>query len=139
MVWSNGRISFLVSVVLLIMAAFEYAHAEGLSPHITTLGPAGQNCETWTQEREKLQRAGVWSSDLKFMSAWITGYLTGANEATVDRGEQDTLLATRADVPAAFAWIDDYCRAQPRNSIYDASASLMMELRKKPIKSRSGN
>jgi hypothetical protein len=138
MVWINMRAFFLVSAVLLLMD-IQDAHTEDLSPHVTTLGPAGQSCDNWTRERQKLRRTGVWNSDLKFMSAWITGYLTGANETMVDTGGQDALLATRTDLPAAFAWIDDYCHTQPLNSIYDASVSLMPELRKKVTKSRSGN
>jgi hypothetical protein len=132
------KVFFLVSALLLLLD-FQDAHAQGLSPRVMILGPAGQSCDNWTHEREKLRRTGAWSSDLKFMSAWITGYLSGANETVVNTGGQDALLATRTDLPTAFAWMDDYCHARPLNSIYDASVSLMTELRKKSIKSSKGN
>jgi hypothetical protein len=132
------KLVFLVSALLLLLD-FQDAHAQGLSPPVTALGPAGQSCDSWTQEREKLRRTGAWSSDLKFMSAWITGYLTGANETAANTGKQDILLATRTDLPAALSWIDSYCHAQPLNSIYDASVSLMTELRKKSSKTPTGN
>jgi len=132
------KVFFLVSALLLLLD-FHDARAQGLSPPVTTLGPAGQSCDNWTQEREKLRRTGAWSSDLKFMSAWITGYLTGANETVANTGRQDVLLMTRTDLPAALAWIDSYCHAQPLNSIYDASVSLMTELRKKSTKTPTGN
>lgn len=132
------RAIFLVSAALLLTGSGD-VDAKDLSRQITALGPAGQSCSTWSHERQKLQRARSWSSDLKFMSAWITGYLTGSNEAMVARGEQDALLTMHADLPAAFAWIDDYCHAQPINSIYDASAALMSKLRKDTDKQRSAN
>jgi hypothetical protein len=123
----------LVGSVLLLMA-IDGAHAQPLTPRSTALGPAGQSCRNWTQERLNLQHTGAWSSDLKFMSAWITGYLTGVNEAMISTGEQDVLSATHTDLSSTFAWIDNYCHEHPLRSIFDASASLMAELKKKAVK-----
>jgi hypothetical protein len=130
MLRGNMKACSLVSSVILLIA-IEDAHAQSLPPHKTALGPAAQSCRNWIQERQKLRHTGTWDSDLKFMSAWVTGYLTGANEAMIGTGKQDVLSATHTDLSSTFAWIDNYCNGQPLSSIFDASESLMTELRKR--------
>jgi hypothetical protein len=65
------------------------------------------------------------------MSTWICGFLTGSNDAMFLLSKKDFLSDSQVDGDAAFGWIDNYCRTQPLNNVYDASAALATELEKK--------
>jgi len=65
------------------------------------------------------------------MLTWVGGFLTGSNDSMFILSKKDFLADSRIDGDAAFGWIDNYCRSQPLNSLYDASAALVTELEKK--------
>jgi hypothetical protein len=70
------------------------------------------------------------------MGAWVMGYLTGVNTASTHRGDPDFLLRTNIDGPAAWAWIDNYCRANPLDNLFNASQALELELKQRAIQGR---
>ena len=101
-------------------------------PSILTMGPAATiSCGTWMQERESFRRTGTATPRLVVMQTWVGGFLTGSNDSMFILSKKDFLEDSQVDGDAAFGWIDNYCRAQPLNTLYDASAALVTELEKK--------
>lgn len=54
---------------------------------------------------------------------WIAGYLTGAN---VTKGR-----ITNIDIPSAYFWIQNFCKANPLNHFLEGLIALDKELDKK--------
>jgi hypothetical protein len=58
------------------------------------------------------------------MGNWVIGYVNGVNAYNNDG--RDFLLAT--DPNAIVAWVDNYCRSNPLEHIFDAAHALVDEL-----------
>jgi hypothetical protein len=79
------------------------------------LGPGTISCATWAQQRRDDGYPAVAAGD------WVLGYATAFNEYVAAGGE-----ATRGtDSAALFVWIDNYCRANPLDSLAMASRHLV--------------
>ena len=59
--------------------------------------------------------------------SWVLGYLTAYNDLVL---KVDGDVANQVDNPALFSWIDNYCQANPLANVYNASATLLNELRR---------
>lgn len=89
------------------------AHAQGRM----VLGNGISSCGTWTKER---QTDAVNSA---LLTQWVAGFLSGMNVPNA------TDVLVDKDYDGLMGWIDNYCRANPLNSVGIASAALMYELR----------
>jgi hypothetical protein len=58
------------------------------------------------------------------LKAWVIGFLSGINLAS---DKPDALVGT--DYHGAMAWLDNYCKANPLNTITEASVKLIDQLR----------
>lgn len=84
---------------------------------------AGYTCGGWTQGKNKndaYEQIGA--------RAYAVGYLSGAN---IHSSRPDLLKPGVGSVEAYMGWIDNYCRANPLDSIADAADALMDELAKR--------
>jgi hypothetical protein len=63
-------------------------------------------------------------------NGWLTGYLTGINFAHWSMTNEGPLSAL-SSAEQAFAWMDNYCKANPLSNVLVGGAKLMIELREK--------
>ena len=94
----------------------------------TVIG-AGMGCGDWTRARLSEQRGNNNVGDLIHryqMFAWVTGYLSGANE--ISQGPDFLTERTGTSTSAIEGWIDNYCKANPLDSMAIAAAALKTDL-----------
>jgi hypothetical protein len=91
---------------------------------LPVLGQGNLSCTSWTE-----RRAGD-AVDAATMIAWALGYMTAYNQygaepkRDVSGGQHTEELAK---------WIDDYCRKNPTDSFYGATAALIRKFRNAAI------
>jgi hypothetical protein len=88
---------------------------------LPVLGQGNLSCTSWTERR---------AGDAATMIAWALGYMTAYNQygaepkGDVSGGQHTEELAK---------WIDDYCRKNPTDSFYGATAALIRKFRNAAI------
>jgi hypothetical protein len=82
------------------------------------------SCGTWQQERRTRSIALLGSQ------AWVLGYVTRANYDGASTGANANLTAG-TDYEGLYAWIDNYCRANPLKNIANAAENLVATLQKR--------
>lgn len=86
------------------------------------LGYGGVSCGGWTKAHHPKSVEGLAQDN------WVLGYVTGFNAYS---GIRESNISAGTDNEALIAWIDNYCRSNPLDSIYIASVKLIHELKKK--------
>jgi hypothetical protein len=82
------------------------------------IGDGVNSCGAWTQERARESpRVQLWKG-------WILGYVSGANTPA----EHPEIISSAIDGPAVWAWVDNYCRSNPLETIQVAAMALVREL-----------
>ena len=81
----------------------------------TSIGQGSSSCGTWAEYRR--------SGGAVRQEQWILGFLSGVG--WVNLNGDDPLKGL--DAPAVFAWIDNYCRANPLHHVNKAAGSLAIE------------
>jgi hypothetical protein len=109
-----------LALAILIVGASE-TRAEKM---VTVLGLGNKSCGSWIEAR----RANNVTSDI--FEGWIAGFLSGSNSIAAHTAGIDILseASTQGDAQGLWAWIDNYCRAHPLNSIAAAADALGAEL-----------
>ena len=99
--------------------------AEGRSQFMV-LGAGYASCESWTNDRS------ADGANSRFKEQWVLGYITAMNNwiLPADRGAARD-LAEDAGVDGIFAWMDDYCAANPLANVGNAVALLGVEYQDK--------
>lgn len=105
--------AFLLSV--LISFAAGHAHAAGRA----IFGAGLLSCGEWQKFKATNDRASLFQ-----MQAWVDGFLSGQNLMS----EAPDILVDKPNSTAFYAWIDNYCAANPLDSIAQASVKLRIEL-----------
>jgi hypothetical protein len=105
------RTAFLAAVFLISVGGDSSAQRG------TLIGQGIASCEVWNEAR----RTGSGTAHLS--AQWVAGYLSGRN---VEARAHDYLHG--ADYHALMAWIDDYCKTNPRDFIATAASNLVEEL-----------
>jgi hypothetical protein len=93
--------------------------ATGAEAKYMVLGQGALSCGAWQQER-RTSRVGALAAE-----TWVLGYLTRANY------DEQRDLTAGTDAEGIYAWIDNYCRANPLKDLAWAAEFLVVELRKK--------
>jgi hypothetical protein len=89
---------------------------------LPVLGQGNLSCSSWIE-----RRAGD-ALDAATMTAWVLGYITAFNQYVSDpQGD----ISTGQNTKELTAWIDDYCRRNPADNFYNASAALIDKFRQK--------
>jgi hypothetical protein len=85
------------------------------------LGLGSQACGKWLLDRAENKIPAVAEE------SWVTGYVTAFNNYASETGN----VSAGANITALSVWIDDYCKAHPLDSLFQASNALIKELQKK--------
>jgi hypothetical protein len=87
---------------------------------LPVLGQGNLSCTSWTE-----RRAGD-AVDAATMIAWALGYMTAYNQY---RAEPKRDVSGGQHTAELAKWIDDYCRKNPTDSFYGATAALIRKFR----------
>ena len=96
------------------------------------MGAGTVQCGEWTrlrtfsndsQTRHEDERASLFQ-----VQAWLDGYVSGVNLASLEGGQPD-ILASKPQSSALYALIDNHCRANPLDRVIDGAMVLVRELR----------
>jgi hypothetical protein len=112
----------MLAVVILVALSIQ-ASAQG--PGNMVFGQGMNSCGAWTQARQTRSVSAGLSAQ------WVAGFLSGMNSqfnlTSSPDPQDDPLLGT--DFDGLMAWIDNYCRSHPLETIIAAALKLMDELR----------
>lgn len=86
-------------------------------PILGILGPGAITCGTWTQDR----RTDKYPAAL----GWALGFISSYNHY------MNKDVFGNADALAVAGWIDNYCAANPLDSVYNASIELVRVLERR--------
>ncbi len=87
-------------------------------------GHGNKSCGEWTQ----IQKGGDSSAE----SQWVLGWISAAGYYAVAKGMDNASGAlVTIDSIAIVAWIDDYCRRKPLNTVAHAAEAAVKELAKR--------
>jgi hypothetical protein len=104
--------SNLLNVVLALTASLLISSAEAAQPgSYNMLGVGTISCGAWTASRRE-GRASL-------SEQWILGFLSGVG---YEAGGGDNPL-NGVDADAVWAWMDNYCRANPLDRVAKAAAA----------------
>ncbi len=101
-----------------------------------TFGAALESCGAWTQGREEAGNElsyGSSGASVQRLSreSWVEGYITALNVNLPSRGGAVLNILEGGDLLGAFAWIDNYCAANPLDDLNRATFLLTDELRRR--------
>ena len=82
------------------------------------IGSGVRSCGAWTADRRYPDSIAALMDE-----QWILGFLTGSGDATP--GDADPLHGV--DAEAVWAWVDNYCRANPLDKIIRAGEAFFRE------------
>jgi len=110
------RIALLAASLLLLQTMQMAAQEQGV------LGQGNVLCGIWLENRrgDDIQVAA--------RTAWVLGYITAFNQYG-SKPEGD--VSGGKDTQELMAWIDNYCRQNPTENVYRASAALIDEFRQR--------
>ena len=109
--------------VLLIAVAFLASTVSGFAAEQRkVIGEGLRSCGAWTKERQ------AESPQSALFATWVLGYVTGMN--WVDYSEPDFLMKT--DAFGILAWVDNYCRTHPVDTINRAASEVVEFLKTRP-------
>jgi hypothetical protein len=112
------------TVGLMMTAGLLYAspvQAQNGAPY-TILGQGTKTCGRWTADNKEA------SFGKNSNRAWVLGFLTAYNLISGRKGNNVT---ASVDADGMMAWVDNYCAANPLESVSAASIALLTELTKK--------
>jgi hypothetical protein len=103
-------------VVIALLTSIGTSAAAGNGGSVFGVGNA--SCGHWTEAR-KMHMANV-------EEQWVAGFLTGTNGILFT--DMHVEILDDMDASGLFAWIDNWCSANPLNHIAHAASTLMLEL-----------
>jgi hypothetical protein len=115
----------LVAAFFVVTLAFDRAEAD-----YVILGAGTHSCGAWTKEHANDSvRANIFDN-------WVAGYITSHNRwalriEKVDAPKKSVDIARNIDFDGIVAWITNWCRDNPLESVADATGALILELRKR--------
>ncbi len=122
--WLVCSLSIVVLLASMTLASLASAKEE---PNFVVLGPGVQSCGKWTADRQ----AGPNEFHEWYNAVfWLQGYITALSS------ERGVSLFEHVDNKAISAWLDNYCNANPLDTILDASRNLARELERREAKGR---
>jgi hypothetical protein len=122
----EGAMGFRAALVALAVLAASSQSAVG-DEYIFVGG--GQRCGEWTRLRTVGDRGPAADvSKLYQLEQWGLGFLSGVNFAGGEAGRSD-FLASKPELSALYAVVDNYCKTNPLDQISDAFIALVKELR----------
>ena len=83
--------------------------------------PGNDSCANWTENRDGR------TSRNQVLEGWLLGFITGYNHY----GSGTRGLKQGGNATALLGWIDQYCEANPLDSLYAAALKLIDELERR--------
>jgi hypothetical protein len=118
-----GRRALIGAFVLSVVASSAVWAAPGDMSY-PILGVGTSSCGVWTRAR-----AGTdFDLDKAAISSWLLGYVTAVNFWTTASSRKSGGVSEGYDNEALLAWVDNYCKANPLQTIEKASGNLLREL-----------
>lgn len=113
-VWIHRTVEFAAMLLVLTVPV--------PAQELPVLGQGNLSCKSWVE-----RRAGD-ALDAATMTAWVLGYITAFNQyVSAPQGD----VSGGQETQELTAWIDDYCRQNPTDNFYNASAALVDKFRQK--------
>ncbi len=112
---------FVLGVVLFAAVCSSALAGDGKGVY-TIIGAGTASCGTWLQDHRAM------NSNYYSKAAWVAGYITAANNYVATRSD----IAHGIDANGLDAWIDNYCLANPLDSVGKASSALVAALLARP-------
>ena len=103
------------SLIVVILAVGAPARA------VHMVGIGNRSCGSWIQARRQNPEQA------HLLESWVGGYLSGANSIIAPATKRD-VLSGGIDAEGLWAWIDNYCRAHPLDSVSEAADQLAADL-----------
>jgi hypothetical protein len=116
----------------MLMAAIQFA----FGGDYLIMGGGSVRCGEWTRLRvfrDSQKGHVVEVASLYQLHAWVDGYVSGVNVASAETYQPDMLMA-KPQGAALYAVIDNYCKANPLDTLADATMTLVKELRKRAMR-----
>ena len=94
----------------------------------TYVGGAGASvCGTWSEARRGPMTSQTVIQE-QMMVSWVMGFVSAMNNEYAEQFPNFTQKFKRIGPDGITGWMDNYCRANPINSVNDAAMSLVLEL-----------
>jgi hypothetical protein len=117
------------TLLLSLLAAFTFAGtilASAEDTRFVSFGAGVRSCGTWTETR----RSGN-TTTTEYYQQWVAGFLSATNMFTARNnkiGNIDILAQPNIDTQGLWAWVDNYCIANPLDTVTDAADALGADL-----------
>jgi len=112
-------------VFLFVLCLFLLGRPVGVAQaaeSILVFPPGLDSCQVWTQGRIQTGVAQL------ARQAWVLGFVTAANAYTQTYGYGDGNLTKGTDAEGLYAWIDNFCIANPFNGLSSATTAMTNDL-----------
>lgn len=87
----------------------------------TRYGDGNKSCGEWTQIKK--------NGDSSATAQWVLGWISAAGYYSVAKGiDNDSGILVTIDSAEIVAWVDDYCRLKPLNTVAHAAEAAVKEL-----------
>jgi len=120
-------------LVMATLASAIFVVADQFALGATLMGTGTMRCGEWTRLRtfSDNQTGHVKElASLHLLEAWVDGFVSGMNLAGTERDWSD-FLSSKPKSDALYAMVDTYCRHNGIDSIADAAADTVKELKKR--------
>jgi hypothetical protein len=115
------------------LASAIFVTADQFAFGASLMGSGAMRCGEWTRLRtfSDSQTGHVKElTSLHQLQAWVDGFVSGVNVAGTD-GDWSDFLSSKPKSDALYAMVDAYCRHNVIDSVADAAADTVKELRKR--------
>ena len=107
----------IITIALLAMLIGGTARAQ----QYKVFGHGNQSCGSWTEAKEET------NLELIVFTSWLSGYLSAVS-VWVETGSG---RVNETDIRGAVAWMDNYCRDNPLDSVAGAALNLTFAIKAK--------
>jgi hypothetical protein len=111
---TRGRVTIKLILMICALALISSAAAQP-SEGVHLIGTGSYSCGSWTAWRRE--------GRAQLLEQWILGFLTGVGFARVNLDGIDPLNGV--DAQAIWAWMDNYCQANPLHDVWKAGADFV--------------
>jgi hypothetical protein len=118
----RGALTALLTMIAVVLVMISLPNLPAVSRNIMVVGVGTNSCGNWTKER---RTKSVTSFEY---GQWVLGYVSAINSHVL---EHDAHVAKGIDNVGLLAWLDNYCKLHPLDTIDEAGSQLIIEVMKK--------
>ena len=110
-----------------VLVTYVAGAGEGTTYSVAISGAGIDKCAVWLSDRSATSDSSLAANKVRI--AWLTGFLSGVNLF----GERSGHLKGGVDDPnGTLGWIDNYCRANLGDQLWQAAGAFVLDLRNHP-------